>query len=80
MAKKWQQRAALRRKRISFQRSNSTTSSSSAVEKGCFVVYTADQDQSRCHSIRFDFLGVSHQIDQKTNGWRYRKRSYNGNL
>ena len=48
MAKKWQQRAALRRKRISFQRSNSTTSSSSAVEKGCFVVYTADQ-------VRFAF-------------------------
>ncbi|CAD5313998.1 unnamed protein product [Arabidopsis thaliana] len=48
MAKKWQQRAALSRKRISFQRSNSTTSSSSAVEKGCFVVYTADQ-------VRFAF-------------------------
>ncbi|XP_010478317.1 PREDICTED: auxin-responsive protein SAUR64-like [Camelina sativa] len=41
MAKKWQQRAALHRKRISFQKS-SATSSSTAVEKGCFVVYTAD--------------------------------------
>ncbi|VVA92956.1 unnamed protein product [Arabis nemorensis] len=43
MAKKWQQRAALSRKRISFQRSSTTTSSSNAVEKGCFVVYTADK-------------------------------------
>ncbi|EOA38662.1 hypothetical protein CARUB_v10010600mg [Capsella rubella] len=41
MAKKWQQRAALHRKRISFHKST-TTSSSTAVEKGCFVVYTAD--------------------------------------
>jgi len=48
MAKKWQQRAALHRKRISFQRSNVFTSSSSTVEKGCFVVYTADK-------IRFSF-------------------------
>ncbi|CAA7030653.1 unnamed protein product [Microthlaspi erraticum] len=48
IAKKWQQRAALHRKRISFQRSNTTTSSSTAVEKGCFVVYTADK-------IRFPF-------------------------
>ncbi|XP_020867502.1 LOW QUALITY PROTEIN: auxin-responsive protein SAUR65 [Arabidopsis lyrata subsp. lyrata] len=50
MAKKWQQRAALHRKRISFQRSSTTTtsSSSSAVEKGCFVVYTVDK-------IRFAF-------------------------
>ncbi|XP_019091522.1 PREDICTED: auxin-responsive protein SAUR66-like isoform X2 [Camelina sativa] len=42
MAKKWQQRAALSRKRISFQRSISTTSRSTAAEKGCFVVYTSD--------------------------------------
>ncbi|XP_010478315.1 PREDICTED: auxin-responsive protein SAUR67-like [Camelina sativa] len=42
MAKKWQQRAALSRKRISFQRAN-TTSNSTAVEKGCFVAYTADK-------------------------------------
>ncbi|CAH8353603.1 unnamed protein product [Eruca vesicaria subsp. sativa] len=42
MAKKWQQRAALHRKRISFQRSSTSTRSSTAVEKGCFVVYTAD--------------------------------------
>ncbi|KFK44785.1 hypothetical protein AALP_AA1G303000 [Arabis alpina] len=43
MAKKWQQRAALGRRRISFQRSNTANSSSSAAEKGCFVVYTADK-------------------------------------
>uniref|UniRef100_A0A1J3CVU6 Auxin-induced protein X10A n=1 Tax=Noccaea caerulescens TaxID=107243 RepID=A0A1J3CVU6_NOCCA len=49
MAKKWQQRAVLHRKRISFQRSSTaSTSSSTAVEKGCFVVYTADK-------IRFAF-------------------------
>ncbi|CAE5958807.1 unnamed protein product [Arabidopsis arenosa] len=48
MARKWQQRAALKRKRISFQRSSITTSSPTAVEKGCFVVYTADK-------IRFAF-------------------------
>ncbi|CAL9216681.1 unnamed protein product [Arabidopsis halleri] len=47
MAKKWQQRAALSRKRISFQRS-STATSSTAAEKGCFVVYTANK-------IRFAF-------------------------
>ncbi|KAG7647927.1 putative small auxin-up RNA [Arabidopsis thaliana] len=47
MAKKWQQRAALHRKRISFQRSSSATSSTAA-EKGCFVVYTTD-------STRFAF-------------------------
>ncbi|KAG2303886.1 hypothetical protein Bca52824_032537 [Brassica carinata] len=43
MVKKWQQRAALHRKRISFQRSSSSGSSSTSVEKGCFVVYTADK-------------------------------------
>ncbi|CAH8353601.1 unnamed protein product [Eruca vesicaria subsp. sativa] len=43
MVKKWQQRAALHRKRISFQRSSSSGSSSTSVEKGCFVVYTADR-------------------------------------
>ncbi|KFK44767.1 hypothetical protein AALP_AA1G300400 [Arabis alpina] len=43
MAKKWQQRAALSRKRISFQRSSTTSSSSSAVEKECFIVYTTDK-------------------------------------
>ncbi|XP_010478311.1 PREDICTED: auxin-responsive protein SAUR61-like [Camelina sativa] len=49
MAKKWQQRAALSRKRISFQRSTSSTNSrSTAAEKGCFVVYTSDK-------IRFAF-------------------------
>ncbi|XP_010478305.1 PREDICTED: auxin-responsive protein SAUR66-like [Camelina sativa] len=49
MAKKWQQRAALSRKRISFQRStSSTTSRSISAEKGCFVVYTSDK-------IRFAF-------------------------
>ncbi|KAG2318949.1 hypothetical protein Bca4012_054824 [Brassica carinata] len=46
MAKKWQQRAALHRRRISFHRSS--TRSSTAVEKGCFVVYTADK-------VRFAF-------------------------
>ncbi|AED93724.1 unnamed protein product [Arabidopsis thaliana] len=49
LAKTWQQRAALKRKRISFQRSSiTTTSSQTTVEKGCFVVYTADK-------IRFSF-------------------------
>ncbi|KFK44776.1 hypothetical protein AALP_AA1G301800 [Arabis alpina] len=49
MAKKWQQRAALSRKRISFTRSSTaTTSSSTAAEKGCFAVYTADK-------VRFAF-------------------------
>ncbi|KAG2290910.1 hypothetical protein Bca52824_037579 [Brassica carinata] len=43
MAKKWQQRAALHRKRISFQRSSIT--SSPAAEKGCFVVYTLDKSR-----------------------------------
>ncbi|KAG2303883.1 hypothetical protein Bca4012_072000 [Brassica carinata] len=43
MVKKWQQRAALHRKRISFQRSNSGGSSSTSLDKGCFVVYTADK-------------------------------------
>ncbi|KAF8107816.1 hypothetical protein N665_0116s0023 [Sinapis alba] len=45
MAKKWQQRAVLHRKRISFQRSSASSSSTTAVEKekGCFVVYTADK-------------------------------------
>ncbi|CAH8353607.1 unnamed protein product [Eruca vesicaria subsp. sativa] len=43
MVKKWQQRAALHRKRISFQRSCTSTSWSTAVEKGCFVVYSIDE-------------------------------------
>nr|XP_004250227.1 auxin-responsive protein SAUR68-like [Solanum lycopersicum] len=48
MAKKWQKFAAMQRKRISFPRNGSdadscSTSSSSIVEKGHFVVYTADQ-------------------------------------
>ncbi|KAJ0230304.1 hypothetical protein HA466_0308140 [Hirschfeldia incana] len=43
MVKKWQQRAALHRKRISFQRSSSSDSGSTSVEKGCFVVYTVDK-------------------------------------
>ena len=42
MAKKWQQRAALHRKRISFQKSSAATISIAA-EKGCFVVYTIDK-------------------------------------
>ncbi|XP_010549559.1 PREDICTED: auxin-responsive protein SAUR66, partial [Tarenaya hassleriana] len=36
MARKWQQRAVLRRKRIASARS-------STVERGCFVVYTSDK-------------------------------------
>ncbi|KAG2303882.1 hypothetical protein Bca52824_032533 [Brassica carinata] len=36
-------KSSLHRKRISFQRSSTSTSSSTAVEKGCFVVYTADK-------------------------------------
>ncbi|KAH0679742.1 hypothetical protein KY284_020827 [Solanum tuberosum] len=48
MARKWQKFAAMQRKRISFPRNASeadscSTSSSSIVEKGHFVVYTADQ-------------------------------------
>ncbi|TMW95979.1 hypothetical protein EJD97_008107, partial [Solanum chilense] len=45
---KWQKFAAMQRKRISFPRNgsnadNCSTSSSSIVEKGHFVIYTADQ-------------------------------------
>nr|XP_009592043.1 auxin-responsive protein SAUR68-like [Nicotiana tomentosiformis] len=48
MARKWQKFAVKQRKRISFPRNGSdtdscSTSSSSIVEKGHFVVYTADQ-------------------------------------
>ena len=48
MARKWRKFAAIQRKRISFPRNGSdadscSTSSSSIVEKGHFVVYTADQ-------------------------------------
>ncbi|XP_049403274.1 auxin-responsive protein SAUR68-like [Solanum stenotomum] len=48
MARKWQKFAAMQRKRISFPRNGSdadscSTSSYSIVEKGHFVVYTADQ-------------------------------------
>ncbi|CAN4114729.1 unnamed protein product [Withania somnifera] len=48
MAKRWQKFAAKQRKRISFPRNGSdpdscSTSSSSIVAKGHFVVYTADQ-------------------------------------
>ncbi|VVA92962.1 unnamed protein product [Arabis nemorensis] len=59
MAKKWQQRAALKRKRISFQRSITTTSSS-AVEKGCFVVYTADEAR-----FAFPISYLSHSVFQE---------------
>ncbi|KAH0693601.1 hypothetical protein KY285_020698 [Solanum tuberosum] len=50
MARKWQKFAAMQRKRISFPRNGSdadscSTSSSSIVEKGHFVVYTADQSR-----------------------------------
>ncbi|KAK4724452.1 hypothetical protein R3W88_027231 [Solanum pinnatisectum] len=48
MARRWQKFAAKQRKRISFPRNGSnadgcSTSSSSTVEKGHFVVYTIDQ-------------------------------------
>nr|GMD45108.1 auxin-responsive protein SAUR68-like [Ipomoea batatas] len=46
MAKKWQKFVAIRRKRISFPKQNEevdTCSTSSAVSKGHFVIYTADQ-------------------------------------
>ncbi|XP_015072953.1 auxin-responsive protein SAUR68-like [Solanum pennellii] len=48
MVRKWQKLAAMQRKRISFPRNDGdvdsfSTSSSSIVEKGHFVVYTADQ-------------------------------------
>ncbi|KAF2551685.1 hypothetical protein Bca4012_076829 [Brassica carinata] len=47
MVKKWQQRANLSREIISFHRS--TTSSSTFVKKGCFVVYMTDK-------VRYAFL------------------------
>uniref|UniRef100_M1A1Z6 Auxin-induced SAUR n=1 Tax=Solanum tuberosum TaxID=4113 RepID=M1A1Z6_SOLTU len=48
MARRWRKFAAKQRKRISFPRNGSdadscSTSSSSIVEKGNFVVYTIDQ-------------------------------------
>nr|GMD84341.1 auxin-responsive protein SAUR68-like [Ipomoea batatas]GME14782.1 auxin-responsive protein SAUR68-like [Ipomoea batatas] len=46
LAKRWQKFAAIRRKRISFPRLNddaNSCSTSTAVNKGHFVVYTADQ-------------------------------------
>ncbi|KAG5574329.1 hypothetical protein H5410_054463 [Solanum commersonii] len=46
MARKWQKFAAMQRKRISFPRNGSDAdncSTSSIIEKGHFVVYTADQ-------------------------------------
>ncbi|XP_055828459.1 auxin-responsive protein SAUR68-like [Solanum dulcamara] len=48
LARRWQKFAAMQRKRISFSRNGSdvdgcSTSSLSIVEKGHFVVYTADQ-------------------------------------
>ncbi|XP_015166412.1 auxin-responsive protein SAUR68-like [Solanum tuberosum] len=46
MARKWQKFAAMQRKRISFPRNGSDAdncSTSSTIEKGHFVVYTADQ-------------------------------------
>ncbi|XP_006362788.1 auxin-responsive protein SAUR68-like [Solanum tuberosum] len=50
MARKWQKFAAMQRKRISFPRNDTdadrcSTSSSSIVDKGHFVVYTADQSR-----------------------------------
>ncbi|EEF39770.1 auxin-responsive protein SAUR68 [Ricinus communis] len=48
LARKWQKMAAIRRKRISFPQTiasadSSSCSTSSKAEKGCFVVYSADQ-------------------------------------
>ncbi|XP_019157624.1 PREDICTED: auxin-responsive protein SAUR68-like [Ipomoea nil] len=46
LVKRWQKFAAIRRKRISFPRKNDDTDScitSSAVNKGHFAIYTADQ-------------------------------------
>ncbi|OMO91990.1 SAUR family protein [Corchorus olitorius] len=50
LARKWQNMVAIRRKRITFPRAtddtdanNCSTSSSSTVEKGHFVVYSSDQ-------------------------------------
>nr|GMC80541.1 auxin-responsive protein SAUR68-like [Ipomoea batatas] len=46
MARRWQKFAAIRRKRISFPRLNddaNSCSTSTAANKGHFVVYTADQ-------------------------------------
>ncbi|KAH0711290.1 hypothetical protein KY289_007249 [Solanum tuberosum] len=44
MVRRWQKFAAMQRKRISFPRDDScSTSSSSIIEKGHFVVYTIDQ-------------------------------------
>ncbi|XP_049380281.1 auxin-responsive protein SAUR68-like [Solanum stenotomum] len=44
MVRRWQKFAAMQRKRISFPRDDScSTSSSSRIEKGHFVVYTIDQ-------------------------------------
>ncbi|CBI37771.3 unnamed protein product, partial [Vitis vinifera] len=48
MARKWQKMAALGRKRISLQRINKESCSTSVANKGHFVVYTADQ---RCFMI-----------------------------
>ncbi|KAL8158852.1 hypothetical protein V2J09_000389 [Rumex salicifolius] len=43
LAKKWRRIAAASRKRISLPRTNSTNKSSSATDKGQFVVYTIDE-------------------------------------
>ncbi|XP_031128446.1 auxin-responsive protein SAUR68-like [Ipomoea triloba] len=45
LAKRWQKFAAIRRKRISFSRQNddADSCSTSAVTKGHFAIYTADQ-------------------------------------
>uniref|UniRef100_M1A1Z9 Auxin-induced SAUR n=1 Tax=Solanum tuberosum TaxID=4113 RepID=M1A1Z9_SOLTU len=43
IARRWQKFAFKQRKRISFPRNDSDTSSFSIVEKGHFVVYTSDR-------------------------------------
>ncbi|KFK27229.1 hypothetical protein AALP_AA8G354300 [Arabis alpina] len=41
IAKKWHQRASLKKKRISLQRAFATSGTSTAAADGCFGVYTA---------------------------------------
>ncbi|CAH8253871.1 unnamed protein product [Arabidopsis lyrata] len=48
MAKKWQQRAALKRKIISFQRPYTTARSSISIENGSYVIYMVDKERFTC--------------------------------
>ncbi|KAL0800276.1 hypothetical protein Bca101_055451 [Brassica carinata] len=61
MVKKWQQRAAHHRKRVSLQRSSVVTSSIAA-EKGCFIVYTAGKTRFaffKSNSVFQELLKIS---------------------